>query len=369
MPLSRTLSKPLKVADIDSGEESFSEELAGELQSGSESDEDGSDADSIDDSQYDDEQEGEEEDEAEEGTQFQDKLSKVSFGALAKANAAMEQRNSSRKRKRGAESTAETEEKLQVLRERLQELKRAKERAKQHENTRNPSSRRRDDPESDSDNSDSDSSNQQPQRARSSKHAPTSMPSNRPVTRKRIIIENNAPAPRDPRFMSVGGPAPDAQVLSNKYSFLRDYRTSEMEELRTAIKKTKNEEQKEKLKRKLLSMESQAKAEQAKERDQKIIREHRKKEKEAIEQGKKPFYLKKCEFFFFFCPCYSLSFSSNARSIANISLFTAEQKKLALVDKFNSMKGKERERAIEKRRRKLSGREKKAMPAARRGGY
>jgi ribosomal RNA-processing protein 36 len=46
---------------------------------------------------------------------------------------------------------------------------------------------------------------------------------------------------------------------------------------------------------------------------------------------------------------------------------TAEQKKLALVDKFQNMKGKQRERVIERRRKKVASREKKMMPADRRG--
>ncbi|KAH0409113.1 hypothetical protein KCU90_g21220, partial [Aureobasidium melanogenum] len=91
------------------------------------------------------------------------------------------------------------------------------------------------------------------------------------------------------------------------------------------------------LKRKLLSMESKKKARENKEREQEVIREHRKKEKEAIAQGKNPFYLKK-----------------------------SEQKKQALVNKFDSMKSKDRERLIERRRKKISQKEKKNMPAPRR---
>ena len=51
-----------------------------------------------------------------------------------------------------------------------------------------------------------------------------------------------------------------------------------------------------KLKKKLTSMESQQKAQRNKDQQHGILQEHRKKEKELIKQGKKPFFLKKCQF-------------------------------------------------------------------------
>jgi hypothetical protein len=120
------------------------------------------------------------------------------------------------------------------------------------------------------------------------------MSSKRAVTRKREVVEVKKPVFRDPRFDNVAGPKPDENTLKNRYSFLNDYKESEMAELRAAIKKTKNEDEKEKLKRKLLSMESQKKARERKEKEQQIMQEHKKKEKELVKQGKQPFYLKKC---------------------------------------------------------------------------
>ena len=118
---------------------------------------------------------------------------------------------------------------------------------------------------------------------------------------------------------------------------MNDYKAAEMAELREAIKKTKNEADKETLKRKLLSMESQQKAQEAKDKQQEIIREHRKKEKELVKEGKTPFYLKK-----------------------------SEQKKLALIEKFEKMKPKQREKLIERRRKKVTAKERKHMPDERR---
>lgn len=150
-----------------------------------------------------------------------------------------------------------------------------------------------DDEEEDMEDESSDS-NDAPH-ARTSKHAPAVQSSKRAVTRRRNVVEVKKVASRDPRFDNVAGPRPDENTLKKRYGFLDDYRSSEIAELRATIKKTKNEDDKEKLKRKLLSMESQKKARDAKEKQQEIIREHKKQEKELIKQGKKPFFLKKCK--------------------------------------------------------------------------
>lgn len=184
---------------------------------------------------------------------------------------------------------------------------------------------------------------------RTSKHAPAEMTSKKQVSRRRDFTETKKVQARDPRFMPLGPGAFGAtaagggskldEIKSRKaYAFLDDYRESEMLELRTAIKKTKNAGEKEKLQKALLSMESRKKTQDRKDRERAVIEEHRKKEKELVKQGKTPFYLKK-----------------------------AEQKKRMLVDQFQGMKKKEADRALERRRKKVSGKEKKLLPFARRG--
>lgn len=105
-----------------------------------------------------------------------------------------------------------------------------------------------------------------------------------------------------------------------------------MAELRTQIKKTKDPYTKEELKRQLLSMESKKKATKRKEEAEALIEEHRKKEKELIAQGKTPYYLKK-----------------------------SEQKKQLLTNRFTSMSKGQVDRAIERKRKKVAGKEKKEM--------
>ncbi len=78
-------------------------------------------------------------------------------------------------------------------------------------------------------------------------------------------------------------------MVENRYAFLNDYRASEMADLRTTIKKTKDEGEKERLKKKLLSMESQEQTRKRKEEHQKVIRDHRKKRKRTRQTGKAAF--------------------------------------------------------------------------------
>ena len=117
-----------------------------------------------------------------------------------------------------------------------------------------------------------------------------------------------------------------------------DYREDEMKELREKIKMSKDEAAKDRMKRTLLSMESKKKAQVRKDKELEILDKHRKEEKELVKQGKQPFYLKK-----------------------------AEQKKRVLLDRYGDLKGKQLDRVIERRRKKVEGKEKKNLPYARRG--
>jgi ribosomal RNA-processing protein 36 len=233
-------------------------------------------------------------------------MSKVSFGALAKAQAALsKEQPTDRKRKRGDDTSKSQEDKLEALRERLRQIK-----AEKLANGPPPSKKTKgakkskvtqdedEDEDEDGDESDADAA----PKARSSKHAPMVQSSKRMVSRKRKVVDVKKPVFRDPRFDNMGGAAPDDNTMGNRYAFLNDYRASEIAELRSTIKKTKNEGEKEKLKKKLLSMESQQKSREAKEKQQDIIRDHKKKEKELIKEGKQPFFLKKCT-----CLCASAS--------------------------------------------------------------
>merc|ERR1712070_355867 len=104
------------------------------------------------------------------------------------------------------------------------------------------------------------------------------------------------------------------------YSFLRDYQKSEISELKAALKKAKSEEDKVTLRRKINSMENRLKSKESKER-------------EKVQQGKTPYFLKK-----------------------------KELKEQALVEKFKGMKSKDRAKLVEKRKKKEGQKERKKMP-------
>jgi ribosomal RNA-processing protein 36 len=171
---------------------------------------------------------------------------------------------------------------------------------------------------------------------RRSKHAPTELSSKKAISRRREVVPVAKREFRDPRFEPLSGYVDETKVRA-AYSFLDDYREDEMKELKSAIKTTKDEDAKEKLKKALMSMESKKKAQMRKQKEQEILDKHRKEEKELVRQGKQPFYLKK-----------------------------AEQKKRVLLDQFGELKGKKLDHVIERRRKKQEGREKKKMPFKRR---
>ena len=169
----------------------------------------------------------------------------------------------------------------------------------------------------------------------SKKHAPASQSSKKPVSRKREIIPTLKRKSRDPRFESFTGNL-ETEKTKKDYAFLDGYRDTEMSELRAAIPAERDVDRKEKLKRALLSMESRKKTRQDQDQREEVMRVHRETERERVRQGKKPFYLKR-----------------------------AETKKLALVQRFEDMKGKEVEKALQRRRKRKAAKERRAMPERR----
>ncbi|KAM0373182.1 hypothetical protein ACHAO7_004318 [Fusarium culmorum] len=226
-------------------------------------------------------------------------LSSVSFGALAKAQASLPSGRKSKNKKSTDEDTPRTETPA----------------------PRKPT-RSKDDPKP----------------KRSSKHAPQEQTSKKPVSRRREIIPENKRQYRDPRFDPLVGRV-DEEKASKAYAFLDEYRDKEMADLRVQIKKTKNFDEKENLKRQLQSMESRKKANVRRQEEENLLKEHRKKEKELVAQGKTPFYLKR-----------------------------SEQKKQLLVNRYEGMSKGQVDRAIERKRKKVAGKEKKELDFLQRRG-
>ena len=331
-------------SDLQRGSGTDGEESGSNIDSASEDDPDSSDSAPED----------------EDASQY--KLSNVSFGALAKAQESLG--NGERKRKRGEEASSEHKSKLASMRERLQELRERTEgrqgnsghdssRVKNKDELFGRSASKTDkneffsngnddeEDESDDDDSESDGSEDGNTRGhkRSSKHAPTAMPANRAVGRYREVVDVPKIKSRDPRFDVTSGHL-DRNTIQSRYSFLNDYQIDELTSLKKALKDPRaklSQDQREKLQRKAVSLESKIAANKAKAREEKVRREHRTKEREAVAQGKKPFYLKK-----------------------------SDVKKQALVDRFEGMKSRQKEKVIQRRRKKLAAKERKDMPMERR---
>jgi ribosomal RNA-processing protein 36 len=139
-------------------------------------------------------------------------------------------------------------------------------------------------------------------------------------------------AARDPRFDPIAEGRLDEVKARKVYAFLEEYRDREIADLKAQLKKTKDVSQKEVIKKEIMSMESRKKARRAKEDEEKLLAEHKKKEKELVAQGKKPFYLKK-----------------------------SDQKKQLLTHRYESMSKGQVDKSIQRKRKKVAGREKKEL--------
>lgn len=356
MALSRNLSRSLKPQDDESDDDQHMDEVEGSSPSVLETGDGGEilsegDEEDQEDEDHDHEAGSEEEDDA------QQKLTSISFGTLAKAQAALPKidKSNSRKRKLGAELSEEQEDKLQTLRKRLQELKDAKKGAPGGTVVNKPQDaksrlarmsyhyadqRNKEVAKEDQDTGDDDSDSGPEETAHASRRkkrsAPESMPSNRAVTRRRTVLPNSSHKSRDPRF-SNHGEEPDEDILSKRYSFLSDYRATEMAELRRAMKNSRDPSAKDALKQRLLSMEDQERTQQRRMAAKEVLRDHKKAEKEAVLQGKKPYFMK-----------------------------AGDVKREVMKRGFEKMGNKGKDRAIERRQKKVDQREKRRMPMERR---
>ncbi|KAE8144791.1 rRNA biogenesis protein rrp36 [Aspergillus avenaceus] len=319
----------------DQDEEAYSDESAPEERSDGERSESGSDLDEIDhrspsdeDSESNDfdESDGEEDGEDSEDDDggepdVQESLSSISFGALAKAQASLGSKGRRNvKSTKAAEESTSTSSPLDDIRAKIRE---AREQKRQE----------------------SEKSKGSAKPTRSSKHAPMVQSSKYAVSRKRTVVEPpSVPKSRDPRFdpTVLGQSGHSNPEFANKaYSFLDDYRASELKELKEVLAKTKNVEEKEALKRAIRSKSDRLRAIENRKREDTILAEHKKREKQLIREGKKsnPYYMKK-----------------------------SDLKKEVLLKKYENMNSKERAKALERRRKKITSKERKEMPMERRVG-
>lgn len=324
MAISESLNKRIR-ARHDEDEDDFStESSSNEVDEQSDEDAEMSDNASDDSENDDDDEEGEEEEdspsesEPDENEAVQSEMRQISFGALAKAQ------DSLGKRKRGQSDHAE-ETKSSTLDDIRERLRKAREEKQQQQGSKNAGEK----------------STKRPA-ARSSKHAPTVQSSKYQVSRKRIVVEPpNAVKARDPRFdPTVTGTRHNEAAANKAYSFLDEYRSAEVKQLKEQMARTKDAALKEKLKRAITSASDRQRAMENKKYEREVLSEHKKKERQLLREGKKsqPYFLKQ-----------------------------SELKREVLKKKYESMGSKERAHALERRRKKVASKEKKDLPWARRG--
>ncbi|KAL5552143.1 hypothetical protein UlMin_002319 [Ulmus minor] len=130
---------------------------------------------------------------------------------------------------------------------------------------------------------------------RANKNRPMEASCLKPVSRFREVIQAPKRVIRDPRFDSLSG-SYDPDGFKKRYSFLYEEEIpAEREEVRKQLKKTGDPEVTEALQNRLSWIDKQLKFGSTKRTDNAILSEHKKKEREAIKQGKRPFYLKKSD--------------------------------------------------------------------------
>ncbi|CAL2279085.1 unnamed protein product [Prunus armeniaca] len=169
---------------------------------------------------------------------------------------------------------------------------------------------------------------------RANKNRPMEVSCKKPVPRFREIIQGSKKVVRDPRFESLCGTL-DVDGFRKRYDFLfANELPAEREELQKQVKKSKDPEVIEELKKHISWIDKQLKSESAKRTEAAILAEHKQKEREAAKQGKQPFFLKKSEI-----------------------------RKKRLMEKYKQLKGSGKlEAFIEKRRRKNAAKDHIYMP-------
>lgn len=131
---------------------------------------------------------------------------------------------------------------------------------------------------------------------RANKNRPMEMTSKKPVPRFREVIQAPKREVRDPRFESLCGNF-DESRFKKAYSFLYDEDLpAERQRISKELAKGGGvEEDLEEKKKRLEWIDKELKKEQQRRKHAETAAQHGSKEKEAVKQGKKPFYPKKSE--------------------------------------------------------------------------
>ncbi|KNA20894.1 hypothetical protein SOVF_048140 [Spinacia oleracea] len=130
---------------------------------------------------------------------------------------------------------------------------------------------------------------------RANKNRPMEVSSKKPVSRFREVIQVPKKVVRDPRFESLCGTL-DEEGFKKRYKFIYDENLpSEKEELKKLLGSSKDPEVIEELRNRISLIDKQLRSDSTKLRRDQILSEQKKRVREAVKQGKRPFYIKKSE--------------------------------------------------------------------------
>ena len=168
---------------------------------------------------------------------------------------------------------------------------------------------------------------------------PVEVTSKRPVGRFMKVVETGrdpASTRRDPRFEEASGDFNNV-FFSTSFSFVDEMRENEVKAVNEALKKEKSQKEKDKLRKVLVNLKQQLAQHKQKAALDSVLQKDKKARREAMEQGKTPFYHKKSEI-----------------------------RELAAVERFKMVEKEGGERAVSKlisrKRKKLMGKDKTKLP-------
>lgn len=168
------------------------------------------------------------------------------------------------------------------------------------------------------------------------KHAPTESSSKRPVSKIRKIegLETKSTLHQDIRFDAAFGKA-DLHETRKNYAFLDEYRQQEIDQLNKIIRDKKNFNklsyyEQEEIKQNLQSLKSRLDTMKTRDLQHKILQDYKNEQMKNFKEGKQsnPYFLKR-----------------------------SEQRKLLQKAKFESMKPRQREKVMERKRKRKLGKE------------
>ncbi|KAI4346888.1 hypothetical protein L6164_007751 [Bauhinia variegata] len=174
---------------------------------------------------------------------------------------------------------------------------------------------------------------------RANKNRPMEASCKKPVPTLREVVQAPKKVIRDPRFESLCGKL-DTDGFKKRYDFLFEKELpAEREALQKKLKKSKDPNIINEAKERISWIDKQLKSDSSKRIDAEILAQHKKTEREASKQGKRPFYIKKSEI-----------------------------RKQRLIKKYNDLKSSGKlDSYMEKKRRRNASKDRRYMPYRRSG--